>query len=434
MNNLTAVSEGCAYGPDVSIVIPCLDEAKSLPACIANARAALELLRRETGLSGEIIIADNGSTDGSQLIARALGAHVVDVERRGYGAALIGGMRAANGAYLVMGDADGSYDFTESVAMVRALVEGADLCMGSRFRGGIEPGAMPWKNRHIGNPVLTFILNLLFGAGVSDAHCGLRALTKDCFDRLALGGSGMEFASEMIIKAALKRQKIVETPATLRRDLRDRPPHLRPWRDGWRHLRYLLMLSPAGVFAAPAAVAAAMALLILGVAGAFTLFGESKESPFGNYWIILAGALLGLSHIALLLSTASHLYGRRQGYRGSSIWEARLSKWATLETMLASGTITVVTGLAILLGVIGYWSGHHFVAMNSVLPAVLGTTLIVIGTQNALGGFLLAIVNGNEANFVNSTEHLPMACAIVASPSSRDEVKSGEAKRAVAGG
>ena len=245
MSGLDAVSSDFSRGADVSIVMPCLNEAKSLPACIANARVALERIRTEFGLFGEIIVADNGSTDGSQLIARALGARVCDIERRGYGAALIGGMQAANGAYLVMGDADGSYDFRESVAMVRELMRGADLCMGSRFLGGIEPSAMPWKNRYIGNPVLTFVLNLFFDAGVDDAHCGLRALTKDCFQRLALSGSGMEFASEMIIKAALKRQKIAETPVTLRCDLRDRPPHLRPWRDGWRHLRYLLMLSPA---------------------------------------------------------------------------------------------------------------------------------------------------------------------------------------------
>ncbi|MDJ0450432.1 glycosyltransferase family 2 protein [Methylocystis sp. JR02] len=401
MSGLVAISGERAYGPDVSIVMPCLDEAKSLPACIANARAALERMRADLGLSGEIVVADNGSTDGSQLIARALGARVVDVQRRGYGAALIGGMQAASGSYLVMGDADGSYDFTESVAMVRTLARGADLCMGSRFKGGIEAGAMPWKNRYIGNPVLTFILNLFFGASVSDAHCGLRALTKECFERLALGGAGMEFASEMIIKAALKRQKIVETPVILRRDLRERAPHLRPWRDGWRHLRYLLMLSPAWVFAAPAAFAAALSLVILGVAGSSALLGSPKESPFGNYWIILAGALLGLSHVAVLLATASHLYGRRQGYRRPALWEARLARWATLEAMLVSGAGAMLVGLAILLGVLSYWSGHHFVAIGNVLPAVLGTTLIVLGAQNALGGFLLAIINGNEARFVD---------------------------------
>lgn len=401
MSGPTAVSNDSPPVTDVSIVMPCLDEAKWLPVCIANAREALEIMRAELGFSGEIVIADNGSTDGSQLIARALGARVVGVERRGYGAALIGGMRAANGTYLVMGDADGSYDFRESATMVRRLAEGADLCMGSRFAGGIEPGAMPWKNRYIGNPVLTFVLNLFFRASVDDAHCGLRALTKSCFERLALSGAGMEFASEMIIKAALKKQVIAETPVTLRRDLRDRPPHLLPWRDGWRHLRYLLMLSPAWAFAAPAAGAAALSAVIFAVAAAMALLGAAEASPFGNYWVILAGALLGLAHIAALLAAATHLYGRRQGYRNPSIWEARLAKWASLETMLVSGAVAFAAGAAILLLVVGYWSRHHFVAIGNVLPAVAGTTLVVLGAQNALGGFLLAIINGNEAEFVD---------------------------------
>ena len=400
MEGPIAVSDDFHPVIDVSIVMPCLNEAKWLPACIANAREALELIRAELGFSGEIVIADNGSSDGSQLIARALGARVVVVERRGYGAALIGGMNAASGTYLVMGDADGSYDFRDSVEMLRRLAQGADICMGSRFKGRIEPGAMPWKNRYIGNPTLTFILNLLFRAGVSDAHCGLRALTKECFARLALSGAGMEFASEMIIKSALKKQLLVEAPATLSRDLRDRPPHLRPWRDGWRHLRYLLMLSPASVFSAPAAVAAALSLTIWVVAGAAAMRGEWESSPFGNYWVILAGSMLGLSHIAGLLAAATYLYGRRQGYRAASRWEARLATWISLETMLLSGGCVFVGGLAILLSVVGYWSRHNFGAIGNVLPAVVGTTLTIIGAQNALGGFLLAVVNGNEAEFL----------------------------------
>jgi glycosyltransferase involved in cell wall biosynthesis len=399
-SNPVAVSETHELQIDVSIVMPCLNEAKCLPACIANARTALELMHAEFGLTGEIIIADNGSSDGSQLIARALGARVIDVERRGYGAALIDGMRAASGTYLVMGDADGSYDFTESKAMVQALMQNADLCIGSRFRGAIEPGAMPWKNRYIGNPILTFILNLFFGTGVDDAHCGLRALTKACFERLALGGTGMEFASEMVIKAALKREKIAETPVTLRRDLRDRAPHLRPWRDGWRHLRYLLMLCPAWAFAAPACVAAVISLTIWVFAGLALVQGRWDESVFGNYWAVLAGSLLGLSHIAALLAAATHLYGRRVGYRLASGWGDKLAKWVTLETMLISGGVLFATGFAILLTIFVYWSQHNFSAIGSVFPAVVGATLIVIGAQNALGGFLLAIVNGNEAEFM----------------------------------
>jgi glycosyltransferase involved in cell wall biosynthesis len=227
---------------DVSIVLPCLNEAQWLPACIDNAKDALEAMRRCLGFSGEIIIADNGSTDDSRSVAHAQGVRVVDVEQRGYGAALMGGLSAANGTYIVMGDADGSYDLRESVAMIRALAEGADLCMGSRFKGRIQRGAMPWMNRYIGNPILTFTLNCLFGAGISDAHCGLRALTQKAFRQLNLAAHGMEFASEMIVKATLNELKITEVPTTLLRDLRDRPPHLRRWKDGWRHLRCLLML------------------------------------------------------------------------------------------------------------------------------------------------------------------------------------------------
>jgi hypothetical protein len=261
---------------------------------------------------------------------------------------------------------------------------------------------MPWKNRHIGNPILTAILNLFFRAKVSDAHCGLRALTRACFERLALNGAGMEFASEMIIKAALKKQKIVEAPVTLSKDLRERPPHLRPWRDGWRHLRYLLMLSPAWVFAAPAILAAAVSLAIWIAAGRALALGEWSMSPFGNYWIILAGSLLGLSHIAGLLAAATHLYGCRQGYRYPSEWEAKFENWISLETMLFAGGLIFALGLAVLASVVFYWSSHHFGPIGSVLPAVAGATLIAIGAQNALGGFLLAILNGHEAEFLKA--------------------------------
>jgi hypothetical protein len=385
---------------DVSIIMPCLNEAISLPACIANARAALAEMRSRLSLVGEIILADNGSSDGSQAVALDHGARVVAVAQRGYGAALIGGARAARGRYLVMGDADGSYDFRDAVEMVAALARGADLCMGSRFRGKILTGAMPWKNRYVGNPVLTGILNLLFKAGISDAHCGLRALSRGCFERLGLKGTGMEFASEMVIKAALKGERIVEVPATLAPDTRDRPPHLRPWRDGWRHLRYLLMLSPTWVFAMPAAVLGFASLLVLVASGVMQLTDAKTDMPFGNYWIILAGAMLGVAHTSGLLAAATYLYGIREGYRRPSAREAKFSRWVSLETMLTSGLAVAACGLIILFTVVGYWSARGFVAIGSVLPAVLGTTLIVVGAQNALGGFLLAVVGGNEASFL----------------------------------
>jgi glycosyltransferase involved in cell wall biosynthesis len=385
---------------DVTIVMPCLNEAKWLGVCIANAKEALVRIKAELGLNGEVLIADNGSTDGSQFIARAHGARLVEVAERGYGAALIHGMRAAEGEFLVMGDADGSYDFRESVAMIRALLGGADICMGSRFKGEIKPGAMPWKNRHIGNPLLTGILNLLFNARTSDAHCGLRALTKSCFDRLGLTGHGMEFASEMIIKAALKGEHMAEVPVTLSPDLRDRPPHLRPWRDGWRHLRYLFMLSPTWAFAVPAALAGLGALAIWITAIIEMVAGAGSASVVGNYWVILAGALLGLSHIGGIFAAATHLYGRRQGYRRATGWSGRLARWVSLETMLLAGGGAFILGFAMLVSVVGYWSHNQFQAIDSVLPAVIGTSLIVIGAQNVLGGFLLAIINGHQADFL----------------------------------
>jgi len=384
---------------DVSIVIPCLNEALCLAHCIDNAKDALAEIEKAYRLSGEIVIADNGSTDGSQDIAERMGARVVAVPRRGYGAALIGGFTEAFGRYLVMADADGSYDLLDAVPMVGRLVDGADMCMGSRFKGGIMPGAMPWKNRYIGNPILSGILRLLFRTHVSDAHCGIRALTKDCFERLRLSGSGMEFASEMVIKAALLKVRIDETPAVLHPDLRDRPPHLRPWRDGWRHLRYLLMLSPTWVFAVPAGAAITIGLLILLISG-LHFFGITSVSNFGTSWTIFAGALLGTGHIAGLLAVASHLYGVRQGYRVPKAATRRLARIVTLETMLISGIVMAGAGAALLAAVAIYWSASGFDQLGNIFPVVAGTALIVLGMQNILGGFLLSIISGNEAAFL----------------------------------
>jgi hypothetical protein len=388
---------------DVSIVMPCLNERQALPHCLAEAQRALDMLASRHGLTGEIVIADNGSTDGSQDVARAHGARVVAIPRRGYGAALCGGFNAAHGRYLVMGDADGSYDFFDAVPMIEALMAGADLCMGSRFNGGIAAGAMPWKNRYIGNPILTGILNLLFRSGIGDAHCGLRALTKPCFERLRLEGSGMELASEMVIKAALLRQRIAEVPVSLRPDLRGRPPHLRPWRDGWRHLRYLLMLSPYWLFVIPATALAAASLTILGIVTIGTLSGATV-TRFGNYWTILAGSTLALSHIAVILALAGQIYGIRERYRRAPAWLAALAPRLTLETMLLTGGATVAFGLAILVGVVVHWSTHQLAPIANVLPAVIGTCAVAIGMQNILGGFLLSIVGGNNAEFLLAEE------------------------------
>ena len=391
-----------AHPVDVAVVMPCLNEIQSLEHCIGRAHEALARMATELGLRGEVLIADNGSTDGSQALAMRLGARVVPIAERGYGAALRGGLAAAAGRFLVMGDADGSYDFCDAVPMVAALMGGADLCMGNRFKGGIARGAMPWKNRYIGNPVLTGILNILFRTGAGDAHCGLRALTKACFERLRLTGSGMEFASEMVIKAALMEQVIVERPATLSPDLRDRPPHLRPWRDGWRHLRYLFMLSPSWLFAGPALVVGSASLGILSAAIWAALARPDEVSTFGNYWVILAASMLAVSQVAAILALAGHLYHVREGFRRPKLWTFRLARWLSLETMLVTGLASVIAGVVVLGAVLAAWSDRGFGATESVLPAVIATLLVTLGVQNMLGGFILSILSGNEARFVDS--------------------------------
>src|SRR5690242_19350762 len=232
---------------EVSIVMPCLNEAEILAACIRKAQGAIE----KQGLAAEIIVADNGSTDGSQAIARELGASVVEVPRRGYGSALIGGIAAARGRFVIMGDADDSYDFTAIGTLLHKLRDGYDLVMGNRFAGGIQEGAMVWSHRWVGNPVLTFISRVFFHTPVGDMHCGLRGFRKDAYDRLRLRATGMEFASEMVIKASLQRMKIAEVPVTLSPDGRSRPPHRRAWRVGWRHLRFMLFFSPRWLFLYP---------------------------------------------------------------------------------------------------------------------------------------------------------------------------------------
>lgn len=385
--------------PDVTIVMPCLNEVESLPHCIGNALDALSMLREQLDMSGEIVIADNGSTDGSQDLATELGARVVPVQDRGYGAALIGGCHGAKGRYIVMGDCDGSYNFTEGVAMVAKLEEGYDLCMGNRFLGGIEPGAMPWKNKHFGNPGLTGVLNIFFRSGIGDAHCGLRAIRKECFEQLNLSGSGMEFASEMVIKAALLKVRIAEVPATLSKDLRDRAPHLRPWRDGWRHLRYLFMLSPTWVFGVPALIACVLAAVILSVGLAHYSGLVSGTPIFGVSWSIVAGFLATCGHFGLIMALATHFYGVNNGFRLMRPVLKRNAKLLTLETMLLSGLALIVIGVAGLLTVTIGWGQAGFVALENPLPLIVSAAIGAVGMQNVLGGFMLAIIAGNESQF-----------------------------------
>ncbi len=393
-------STGAVLALDVSVIMPCLNEVQCLGHCIANARGALAEIQARFGIAGEVVVADNGSTDGSQELARRLGARVVEVPVRGYGAALIGGCAGALGRYIVVGDADGSYDFMDGVAMVARLIGGADICMGSRFKGGIEPGAMPWKNRWIGNPLLTGILNLFFGAQIDDAHCGLRAITRDCFFDLGLSGGGMEFASEMVIKAALKRKRIDQVPVTLSRDLRERAPHLRPWRDGWRHLRYLLMLSPTWLFGVPAALAMALGAFILAVAGCDSAGLLHGFVPFGTSWTIVGGFLLNAGHFAALMAVTTHVYGVRKGYRRLRPWLGRAGCFFTLEGTLVVGTAMMLAAFFAFVAIALQWSSLGFTALPSILPITLAAVMGSVGLQTALGGFLLAIIADHDARLM----------------------------------
>jgi glycosyltransferase involved in cell wall biosynthesis len=388
-------------GVQVTIVMPCLDEAQSLPHCIANAQEALRRVEVDYGFSGEIVIADNGSTDGSQALARSLGARVVPVPVRGYGAALIGGCHAARGRFILMGDCDGSYDFTDGVAMIGKLADGHALCMGSRFDCGIAPGAMPWKNRWIGNPALTGILNLFFRAGINDAHCGLRAIRKESFRRLKLTGTGMEFASEMVIKAALLRMSIAQVPATLSPDLRNRAPHLRPWRDGWRHLRYLLMLAPNWLFGGPAMAALLLGAIILGQS-AMQYAWPGSFPAVGSYWTIIGSALVTVGHLALILAIAGQVYALRAGYREPRRMSRAVSRFVTLEHSLLGGLGCLLAGGLVLALVYVQWVERDYGMAGSIFPPVLGTLLVTVGLQTILGGFLHAIIGGHEARFLSA--------------------------------
>jgi glycosyltransferase involved in cell wall biosynthesis len=250
---------------ELSVVMPCLNEAETLAACIKKIQASLS----QNHIKGEIIVADNGSTDGSQEIATKMGVRVIHVDEKGYGNALMGGIAAARGKFIIMGDADDSYDFTALMPFLDKLREGYDLVMGNRFKGGVQPGAMPFLHQYLGNPVLTFIGRLFFRSPCGDFHCGLRGFTREAILKMDLRTVGMEFASEMVVKATLHKMRIAEVPTTLSPDGRSRPPHLRSWRDGWRHLCFLLLYSPRWLFLYPGAL-----LMLIGFATGLWLLPE----------------------------------------------------------------------------------------------------------------------------------------------------------------
>ena len=374
---------------EVSVVIPCLNEVETLATCIQQAQRAIE----KAGLSAEIIVADNGINDGSQIVANELGVRVVEVARKGYGSVLIGGINAAQGRFVVMGDADDSYDFASIATIVEKLREGYDLVVGNRFLGGIQPGAMPWSHRWVGNPALTLISRVFFNAPVGDTHCGLRGFSKDAYERMRLRAIGMEFASEMVIKAALKGMSITEVPVILRPDGRSRPPHLRTWRDGWRHLRFMLLFSPRWLFLYPG-----LALLFVGfllsallVAGPLRVGGVRLDI----HTLLVAGFLALLGYQLVLFAVFTKIFATREGFHPPHAGLDRLFRYVTLEVGLVVGALMVLGGIAGLVLAVASWHAVGFgnldpsLTMREVIPAVV---LLALGTQTIFASFFISIL------------------------------------------
>jgi len=372
---------------EVSVVLPCLNEAETVGTCVTT---AIETLNR-LALRGEVVVVDNGSEDGSPEVARTAGARVVVEPRRGYGNALRRGAEEAAAELIVMADSDNSYDLSELGRFVDALRAGADLVMGSRRLGRIEPGAMPWLNHRIGNPLLSGILNLFFKGRVSDAHCGMRALTKDAYRRMKASAPGMEFASEMVMKATLANMRIVDVPVTLRRDGRAaHGPHLRPLRDGWRHLRFMLLHSPTWLFLIPGAI-----LMLVGLVPLIAL-GWGPVSIGGlsfDYHYMLVGSLLtilGFQVVMTGLFAKAYCHGARL-YAPDPILEA-LQRHFNLERGILLGAALFLAGFALDARILVRWLQSGMGALNAIRPATQASTLMIIGAQTIFSSFLLSLL------------------------------------------
>jgi len=374
---------------ELSLVMPCLNEAETLAICIDKARSFME----RCAISGEVVIADNGSTDGSQEIARAHGARVVNVAERGYGAALMGGIMASRSKYVIMGDADDSYDFINLDQFVAKLREGYDLVMGNRFMGGIKPGAMPPLHRYLGNPVLTSIGRLFFRAPCSDFHCGLRGFRSDAILGLDLRTTGMEFASEMVVKATLHKLKIAEVPTTLSPDGRSRPPHLRSWRDGWRHLRFLMLYSPRWLFLYPGALLMSLGL----ITGLWILPGPKVLGgvTFDVHTLLYSAAAVLIGFQSIIFALFTKIFAITEGLLPEDPRLKGIFKVLTLEKGLAVGALVTLAGLALLIFTIIYWGSRSFgpldytKTMRMVIPSA---TMLSLGSQIILSSFFLSIL------------------------------------------
>lgn len=380
---------GAAPGIEMTILMPCLNESETLGTCV---RKALDYLSR-SGIAGEVLVADNGSTDGSQAIAEGLGARVVAVPTRGYGAALIAGIAAARGRFVIMGDSDDSYDFTDLDAFVAKLREGFVLVMGNRFRGGIRPGAMPALHRYLGNPVLSTIGRVFFGAPVRDFHCGLRGFDRDAIRGLDLRAPGMEFASEMVVKATVQGLSITEVPTTLSPDGRSRPPHLRSWRDGWRHLRFLLVFCPRWLFFYPGAASFLSGLLVMAVLLPAPL--HVGGVTFDVHTLLYGAGAVIMGFQAMQFWAFAHIYGAQQGVVPEEKRLTALLARLGLEPALIVAGLLVLVGLALGVATVAIWGAERFgplEGMGAMRMAIASVTSMVLGVQMAFGAFFIALL------------------------------------------
>lgn len=370
--------------------MPCLNEAETLSICIQKARTFLDTNQ----IAGEIIVADNGSTDGSIEIGEQTGARVVRVSQKGYGNALRGGFEAAHGQYIIMGDADDSYDFSNLVKFIEALDDGYELVMGNRFKGGIREGAMPFLHRYLGNPVLSWIARLFFKSDIGDFHCGLRGFQKDAVLSLNLHTTGMEFASEMIVKATMRGMKIKEVPVILYPDGRTRPPHLRTWSDGWRHLRFLLLYSPRWLFFYPGLLLTTLGIII----SSLLIGGPQKlgDVVLDINTLMYAAFMVIMGVQSVLFSLFTYVFGVNSDLLPKDKLTEKIIKYIGLERGIVVGLGMIVLGFASSIGALVYWSQNHFgpidptFSMRLVIP---GAVLFTLGLQVLFASFFLSILN-----------------------------------------
>ncbi|HVE74793.1 MAG TPA: glycosyltransferase family 2 protein [Mycobacteriales bacterium] len=382
-----------AETPEVTVLLPCLDEARTVATCVRKAHACLQAMN----VAHEVLVADNGSSDGSREIAQAAGARVVEVPRRGYGAALRAGIQSAQGRYVVMADADDSYALERIEPFVTALRNGSDLVMGNRFAGGVAPGAMPALHRYLGNPVLSFLGRRFFRIPIRDFHCGLRAFDRDKALAVDLRSDGMEFASELVVKFALSGHRISEVPTTLRIDGRDRKPHLRSWRDGWRHLRFLLLFSPRWLFLYPGAVLAGVGgVLMMRLAfGPLRLGGVVLDTQS----LLFSSAAVAVGVQAILFAVLSRTYATARGMLPPRLRRTNRGSPLSLERGVVAGLALLTLGALGFLVAISRWASHDFGPLqlaDSMQLAIPAATCLTIGAQVLLASFFLGLLHLDE--------------------------------------